>query len=376
MKVNADKLKISEVKEGIFQEFIRVTGVVQPQQIRFLDVVEGGVISNIYLETGEKVSPGDTILVLSNSDLQLSVLQQESAIYDQINNVRSSRLALEQNRLDLKQELENARYRKSVLTPQYERQKSLYKQKLISRQQWEQIREEYKYQQKQYELSYESFYRDSLESDNQLEQLDRSEQRMYRSLETVQSILDNLVIRAPAGGQLTTPELNEGQSLQPGERVGQVDGQSVFKIQARIDEIRLSEVKSGMKAEVEIAGKMFNLRVSKIYPVIEEGNFKVDLEFTEDLPDEIKRGQSLNMKLFLGSTDQSLLLARGAYYRITGGKWIYKISGNGEKAIKEFIETGRANPEYFEIKNGLSAGDRVITSDYDTFGDNRELIFN
>lgn len=373
LNVEKDKLTISTISEGSFQEFIQVSGTIQPIRTIFLDAIEGGVIQEVILESGINVEEGDTIAILTNSNLQLQVLQQESGLYDQINNVRNSRLNLEQNSLRIKEQLANAEYQLDLLRPQYERQKKLYEQNLISLQDFESVKENFEYETKRYDLNYESFIRDSLQTITQLQQLNSSEKRMIRSLEAVQSILDNLVITAPIDGQLTTVELQQGQSISPGERIGQVDILDNYKVRVGVDEFHLSRISTGLSGSFTFAGRSYSLIITKVYPVITNGQFQIDMEFTGEIPEGIRRGQTLRIRLELGDASTALLLPRGGFFQTTGGNWVYVLDETGSKAIRQPIRLGQQNPEFFEVLSGLSVGDQVVTSSYDTFGDNEIL---
>ncbi len=373
LNVDREKLTITTISEDSFQEFIQVTGNIQPINTIFLDAIEGGTVQRVILESGTNVQPGDTIVVLSNSNLQLQVLQQEAGLYDQINNVRNSRLNLEQNSLRIKEQLANAEYQLDVLRPQYERQKRLFEEDLISRQEYEATKENFEYEEKRYTLTHESFMKDSLQTINQLRQLDESEQRMWRSLNAVQEILNNLIITAPIDGQLTTIELQQGQSINRSERIGQVDMLDNFKVRVGIDEFHLSRITTGLKGSFEFAGQSYDLAITKVYPVIANGQFQVDMEFTNQTPSGIRRGQRVRIRLELGDTSTAVLLERGGFFNTSGGSWVYKLDADESRAVRTNIRLGQQNPEYFEVISGLSPGDKVIISSYDTFGDNEVL---
>lgn len=373
LNVDKDKLTIATISEDSFQEFIQVTGNIQPINTIFLDAIEGGVVQQVKLESGTMVSPGDTILILTNSNLQLSVLNQEASLYDQINNVRNSRLNLEQNSLRIKEQLANAEYQLDLLRPQFERTTTLYNQKVISKQDYEAVAENYEYEKKRYALTYESFVKDSIQTLNQLTQLNDSESRMYRSLNAVQGILDNLVITAPLEGQLTTIEMQPGQSINRSERIGQVDMLDNFKVRVGVDEFHLSRISTGLKGTFPFDGKEYQVEITKVYPVITDGQFQVDMEFVGEIPSGIRRGQRVRIRLELGDASNALLLERGGFFQTTGGSWVYKLDEDGTRAVRTNIRLGQQNPEYFEVIEGLSPGDKVIISSYDTFGDNEVL---
>jgi len=374
--VNIDQVLIHEVTEDTFQEFIEVSGTVQPMRSTILDAVEGGVVQEVFVESGEMVIMGDTLLTLANSNLQLSVLQQEAGIYDQINNVRNSRLNLEQNHLRLREELANAETQMALLEPRFRRDSSLYQNNLISEQEFEETRHNFRFQQRRFELNYESYQKDSLQMQTQLVQLNNSEERMWQSLEGVQQILNNLVVTAPIEGQLSTVELNQGQSVSQGERLGQIDQLDGFKIRVDIDEFYLSRVTAGLQGSFPFAGNRYDLIITRVFPVIQDGRFQVDMDFTGDIPEGIRRGQSVRVRLELGDATEAVLLARGGFYQQTGGNWIYRLDENGERAYRQPIRLGRGNTQFFEVLEGLNPGDKVITSGYDAFSNSEVLILN
>jgi len=372
--VDADRVFIQEIKEDSFQEFIDVSGTIQPIRSTMLDAIEGGVVQEVFRESGEMVETGDTILVLTNSSLQLSVLQQEAGLYDQINNVRNSRLNLEQNHLRLQEELASAETQLDLLRPRFERDSLLHSQGSISLQEFEETRQNFRFQQKRYRLNYESFRKDSIQIVNQMLQLDNSEERMWQSLEGVQQILENLVVTSPISGQLSIIELNQGQSISQGEQLGQIDQLDGFKVRAEIDEFYLSRVTAGLQGNFQFAGDRHNVEITRVFPVIREGQFEVDLDFTEAIPDGLRRGQTVRIRLELGDPATAVLLERGGFYQQTGGNWVYLLDENESRAYRQPIRLGRGNAQYFEVLEGLQPGDKVITSSYDTFGDAEVLV--
>lgn len=373
LNVERDRVTVSTVQEDSFQEFIQVTGTVQPIQTIYLDALEGGVVEQIFLESGTMVERGDTILMLSNSDLRLSVMQQTSSIYDQINQTRNSRLNIETNTLSLRERLANAENQLYITRSDYRRQETLYEKNLIADQTYLEAKENFQFQQKRYNLIYESFKQDSIRALQQLQQIDESLDRMWRSLEAVQRILDKLNVTAPIAGQLSTVELNPGQSISPGERIGQVDILDDYKVRVAIDEFHLSRISKGLEGSFNFAGQTHQLVISKVYPVVEDGQFEVDMEFVGEAPSSLRRGQTVRIRLELGESSKAVLLSRGGFYQGTGGNWVYKVSEDGTQAVRRNINLGRQNPEYFEVLSGLEPGDKVITSSYDTFGDNEVL---
>ena len=376
MTIDRNRVTISEASEDNFQEYLQVNGTIQPIQTSYLDAIEGGVVQNVILESGTMVEEGDTILTLTNSGLQLQVLQQTSGLYDQINNVRNSRLNLEQNTLSLQEQLANAKAQMEILRGRYEREKQLFEKDLISEEDFQNTKENYLFQKRRYELTYESFRKDSIQSINQLRQLDESEERMYKNLEAVQQILDNLTVTAPISGQLSTIELNQGQSITSGERLGQIDILDGYKVRLAIDEYYLSSIISGLKGTFTFNEQTHELEITKIYPAINNGQFEVDMEFTDQPPGNLRRGQTVRIRLELGDSIQAIQIPRGGFYQTTGGNWIFVIDEAENKAYKRNIRLGRQNPNHFEVQSGLAPGEKVIVSGYDAFGENEVLILN
>jgi HlyD family secretion protein len=374
VKIDSEKITIGTVKHGVFQDFIPVTGSVMPAETRYLDAIEGGIIQQIYKESGEIVKKGDPIIKLTNSALELNVLYQESTLYEQINHATTTRLSLDQNDLSQKASLAEINYQIDLLKPQYERYKQLFEKNLISRRQYEEVEEQYKYYLKRRELTYASYRQDSLNRSFQLKQLNASESRMHQSLDGVGRILENLEVRAPIDGQLATPELEPGQSIVVGQRLGQVDVLDKFKVRVRIDELYLPRTESGLRGSFKLAGEDYNLVITKIFPTITEGRFEVDMEFDGRQAEGIKRGQSLRIRLELGNSEAAILLPMGGFYKDSGGNWVYVLEKNGSKAVRRDIKLGRKNSEYFEVMEGLNEGDKVITSSYENFGNNEVLL--
>jgi HlyD family secretion protein len=374
VKVEANKISISTVKRGVFQEFIPQTGTVEPARTVYLDAIEGGSIKRIELESGAMVQPGDVILELSNLNRELNVLTQEANLNESINRVRQTRLQLTQNELMQQQQLAEIDNQLAKLKPRYQREKELFEKKLIARQVFEQTEADYKYNLKRREFTYTTYKNDSLARVRQLRQLDASERRMLTSLEGVGKILDNLVIRSPISGQLSTPRLEIGQAVSPSQRLGQVDIVGEYKVRAGIDEIYLPRISTGLKATTKFNNEQFDLKITYIYPDIINGRFNVDLEFDGPTAEGIKRGQSLRLRIQLGNSSEELLLPVGGFYKDTGGSWVYVIEEGTGKAVRRDVRLGRKNTEHFEVESGLEPGDRVITSSYDNFGDNEVLV--
>ena len=374
VKIDAEKITIGKVNYGVFQDFIPVTGNIQPIETRYLDAIEGGIIQSISKESGEILKKGDVILRLTNTALELSVLSQEASLYEQINRSATTRLSLNQNDLNQQAALAEIDYQIELLRPQFNRYKTLYEKNLISKREFEEVDEQYKFYLKRKELTYASYKQDSMARSYQLRQIDASERRMRQSLEGVGRILENLVIKAPIKGQLACPDLELGQSIVAGERIGQMDVLDSFKVRVRIDELYLPRTERGLLGSFPLADEDYGLVLTKIYPTITEGRFEVDMEFAGNQPEGIKRGPSVRIRLQLGNSAEALLLPVGGFYKDTGGNWVYVLEADGSQAVRRDIRLGRKNTEYFEVIDGLKDGDRVITSSYDHFGDNEVLL--
>lgn len=375
LNVEEEKITISTVAKGPFQEFIPVTGNVLPRTTIYLDAVEGGRVEKIFIEAGSMVKRGDKILQLGNTNLLLDIMFREAQFFEQSNNLRNTRLLMEQNRLNLRQRLVEQDYQLERLKRQFDRSSELFKKNLISQQEFEQTQSDYDYYRKQKELATESFRQDSLFREIQIQQLESSLKRMQDNLSVVKQKLDNLTIVAPIDGQLTSLNAeNIGESKNPGERLGQIDVLDGFKVRAGIDEHYLPRISRDLTGEFDFAGSTYQLITKKVFPEVRDGRFDVDLEFVGEQPRGIRRGQTLQIRLQLGDLSEAVLLARGGFYQKTGGQWVYVVDDDGTVASKRPIRLGRQNPQVFEVLEGLEPGERVVTSSYDTFGDIDKLI--
>lgn len=376
LKVEKDKITISTVQRGVFQEFIPQTGTVEPSRTVYLDAVEGGTIKRVVAESGAMLKEGDIILELSNLNRELSVLQQEASFNESINRARETRLNIMRNDLEQRQLLAAIDNQLAILGPQYDRQKQLFEKKLISKQDFERTEADYKYNVERRRITYEVYKADSIDRIRQLRETALSEHRMSKSLDGVSQILDNLVIRAPMNGQLTRPQLDVGQSIATGQRLGQVDVVGSYKVRVEIDELYLPRISEGLRATTTYAGRDYELVIQYVYPNVTNGRFPVDMIFTSETPQGIRRGLSLRLRIELGQSSEELLLPVGGFYKDTGGNWVYVLEGDGNRAVKRNVKLGRKNTEHFEILEGLQPGDRVITSSYENFGNNEVLVLN
>lgn len=374
LNVEADKITISTVSEGDFQEFIPVAGNVLPQTTYYLDAILGGNVQQKFVEEGAMLRKGDKILRLSNTDFQLSALQQESFAFQQINDARNTRLSIEQNSINLQTRLVDVNYSYLNNKQLFNRAKVMWEKKLISLQDYEQARDNYYHDKEQKKLAEENFQKDSVLKQSQLEQIGESIKRLQLNLGLIRENLDNLTVKAPISGQLTSLNAEIGQSKSPGSQLGQIDALDGFKVRADIDEYYIARVVKGLHATAEIDGKDYRLVVIKVFPEVKNGKFQVDMNFEGTVPSGIRRGQTLQIRLQLSERTKALLLPRGGFYQKTGGQWIFILNNSGTEAVKRTISLGRQNPDYFEVLNGLRPGDKVITSSYDNFGDVDKLI--
>jgi HlyD family secretion protein len=374
LNVETEKITIAAVTRGPFQEFIPVTGSVLPIKTIYIDAIEGGRVEKKFVDAGAFVKEDDKILQLANTNLLLDIMFREAQFFEQSNNLRNTRLLMEQSRLNLRQQLNDQEYQLQRLKRLNERAAELRAKNLISQQEFEQTRDEYEYRRKQKELAVESFKQDSLFRQIQVEQLESSLERMQANLDVTKQRLESMIIRAPVTGQLTSLNAEIGESKAPGQRLGQVDVLDGFKVRAGIDEHYLPRINLDQTGEFDFAGQTYTLITKKVFPEIRDGRFDVDLEFQGKEPEGIRRGQTLHIRLELGDLSEAILLSRGGFYQKTGGQWVYVLDGSGSYATKRSIKLGRYNPQAFEVLEGLEPGERVITSSYDSFGDIDKLI--
>jgi len=374
LNVRTDRITISTVERGPFQEYIPVMGNVLPIYQHYLDAAEGGRVEEIYLEAGTLVKKGDRILKLANTNLLLDIMWREAELFQQSNNLRNTRLSMEQYRLRLNQDLAEIDNQLQQQKRTYERYKELVKDDLISKHLYELAKDEYEYLIKKKDLIIESQKNDLEFRQSQIDALEASLKRMQDNLMIVKQKQDNLTIRAPVSGHLTALDAELGESKSQGQRLGQIDVLEGFKVRAAIDEHYIARVEKGRTGEFDFAGKSYQLIVKTIYPEVRDGRFEVDLEFVGQEPEDITRGQTLHIRLELGDISEAILLARGGFYQTTGGNWAYIVDEHGNLATKRRIKLGRQNPQVYEVLEGLEPGEKVITSSYENFGNMERLV--
>jgi HlyD family secretion protein len=374
LTIEADRVKISIVERGPFQEYIRVVGMVEPKNTTFLDAIEGGRVEEIFLEAGNMVRRGDPILRLSNTNLLLDIMYREAEFFEQSNNLRDTRLLLEQNRLRLNNDLADVDFRLQQADRRLKRYAALFEDRLIPEQDYQAARDEYAYALKRKELTAESIEKEISFRKEQIAQLEDSLERMRANLDIVKQKQENLTLKAPIAGLLTSLNAEIGQSKAPGERLGRIDEMGGFKVRALVDQHFIARVEVGKSGNFEQSGEEYTLTVSKIYPEIIDGKFVVDFDFKDSVPGDLRRGLSLYIKLEEGVVSEELLLPRGGFFNLTGGNWIYVVDPSEEYALKRPIRLGLQNPEYFTVLEGLEEGEKVLVNGYENYGEKDRLV--
>lgn len=374
IKVDVDKITIDEVTQGPFQEYIPVDGTVQPIKTVYIDAIEGGTVEQIFIEDGKMVKAGDAIMRLSNQQLHMDVIRNEGQLLDQQNNLRSSRMNMDQQSNKLRDELLKLDTDLKQAERTYKANQQLIKSKNISQNEFNKSEEDYFYLIGKRKLIVQNLKSDSTFRSSQEKQVDFSLDLINKNLAFLQSSLGNLSIKAPINGQLSALKAELGETKAKGENIAQIDDISDYKIRAKIGEYYTTKMFVGLKGQFMIDGKEYTLVVNKIFPEVKNGEFEADLLFEGDKPASIKRGQSLQIKLELGQSNKAKLLPRGSFYQETGGAWVYVVY-NGI-ATKRNIKIGRQNPLQYEVLEGLEPGDKVITSKYSGFNNADEIIIN
>ncbi|HEU0064872.1 MAG TPA: efflux RND transporter periplasmic adaptor subunit [Flavisolibacter sp.] len=376
LNVESDRIIISEVKNGIFQDVIAVNGVVLPISTIYLDAIEGGRVEDKLVEDGAIVKKGQPILRLSNTDLELSLVNQQTSVYNLITQMQIARNAAQQNtttKLNQMTDVDNLFKEAERL---YKLDKYLYEQKAIGLQEFKQAENNYNYQLEKKKLTQQILKQDSSSNEQQVSQALQSANGSQTALNVMRKKVGDLIVKAPIDGQLTSLDAEIGQNKKQGERLGQIDVLSGYKVRVDVDEHYISRVFIGLKGETSFAGKNYKLKINKVFTQVTNGRFQVDMQFVGDVPEGIRRGQTLQIRLALSDETQALLLPRGGFYQQTGGNWIFKLSNDGKTAYRQDVQLGRQNPDYYEVLSGLKPGDKVVTSSYETYGTMQELVLN
>ena len=375
LNVEKDKITVSAVATGPFEDFIAVTGVVQPLKTIRLDAIEGGYVTQKLVEGGNTVKQGEVLLKLENQSLKLSFLQSETEANRLVNDLQNTRQRIQIERFTLRKTLADVDAQISQAKDTYDRQEKLYKDKVVSEEDYLKAKRAYErlISQRTIEIETQKYQEENAKF--QIKQLEGTLQRTQRNVALWQQTLDNLVVKAPVSGQLSSIDVEVGSNINRGQNIGQIDDLNGFKMRVGVDEHYISRVFSGLKGSFEFNGKMHELEIKRVYPEVKSGRFEVDMVFPNGAPEGIKRGQSSPIQLELGKAAKATLLPVGGFFSDTGGNWVYVVDKSGKRAIKRPITLGRKNPEFYEVLDGLQPGEQVITSSYENFGDNEVLEF-
>lgn len=374
--ISRERITIATVRYGKFQEFLPINGSIVPIRTLYLDAIEGGRVEKRFLEAGSYVNQGDPILQLSNTSLLLDIMYREAELFQQSNNLRNTQLAMEQNRLALQSELLELDYQFKKIARVNARNRQLLEKNLISDREFDESNDEYDYLVNRRRLTMQSHVQDSIFRATQVDQLEASLIRMEENLALVKLNQENLLIRAPVSGHLTSLNAEIGESKVRGERLGQIDILDGFKAQIMVDEHYITRVRPGQRGGVTLGANRYELLIDKIYPEVINGQFQIDMTFIGPVPEDIRRGQTVRIRLALGDLTEATMIPRGGFFSKTGGQWVYVIGEDGAFATRRRIRLGRQNQDDYEILEGLEAGEQVITSSYDTFGNYDRIILN
>ena len=375
LRVDRETLMISEAQKGEFNDYIRISGRVQPMTTIQLSPQEGGIVQEILIEEGSEVKAGDAILILSNDNLDMQILNSEAELAEKENILRNTQIQMEQQKLDVNQSVLEYGIQVDRLKRAYEQQKSLYEEKLIAREDYLKAEEDYRLAQQKYELIRERSKQDSLYRGTQLDRMEESLDNMVLNMQMIRKRKSNLIVKAPIDGELGLLDVVLGQSITSGTKIGQINSVGTYKVEAQIDEHYIDRVVAGLEATFERQGEKYSTSIRKVYPEVRDGKFKADFKFEGEQPDNIRAGQTYYLNLQLGQPEEAVIIPRGSFYQKTGGKWVYVVNKEGTMAVKREIRLGRQNPQYYEVLEGLEPGEKVITSGYDTFGDSDVLMF-
>ena len=375
MRVDSATLTIVEVAEGEFNDYIRLSGQVQPMTTIQISPLEGGVVQKIIVEEGARVRAGERLLVLSNDNLDLQILNSEAELAEKENLLRNTLISMEQQKLSLRQEQLQLQTEVGQMKREFESLQQLYAEKLVAREEYLRAKENYNLASNRLQLVNERAYQDSLYRSVQVSQMQESLANMRLNMQMIRRRKENLTIKAPIDGELGLLDVVLGQSIAQGTKIGQINDVGNYKIEAQVDEHYIDRVMPGLEAEFERRDEQFRAVVRKVYPEVRNGKFRADLKFVGTQPDNIRIGQTYYLNLQLGEPEEAVLVPRGAFFQTTGGRWIYVVDADGEGATRREIRISRQNPQYYEVLEGLQLGERVITSGYEKFGDSERLKF-
>ncbi|MDH5303885.1 MAG: efflux RND transporter periplasmic adaptor subunit, partial [Gammaproteobacteria bacterium] len=375
LTVNAQRIVVSTATVGIFEDFVPLRGRLVPSSTVYLDAIEGGRVERVLVEDGAVVAAGEPIAILSNTNLQLEVLGREAAVTEQLNNLRTIELQLEQNRLSHKRNLVEIDYQIVRLNRAIERQRDLASRSLVSKSTIDELDDELTYYQNRRDVTLESQLTDARMQTQQLQQLRDAGEQLQAGLVFARENLDGLNVRAPVAGKLSGLNIEVGQSIAPGGRLGQIDDPEGYKLNVSIDEYYLGRVDIGQLAVAQHNGRDLDLAISKIYPQVNNGQFQVDMSFA-DAPVGLRRGQTLQLRLTLGDNSDAVLIPNGSFYQETGGNWVFVVSAEGTEAVKRSVRLGRRNTDFIEVLDGIEPGEKVVTSPYTSYAGLDRLSIN
>lgn len=374
MTIDATDITISDVTRGKFDDYVRLNGQVLPIQVVQISPEEGGIVREKVVEEGTRVRKGDVILRLSNSNLDLQILNAEAELAEKQNLLRNTQVAMQQDRLNNRTEQATLDTDCDRKRRAYEQNARLYKERLISKEVYLQSREDYKLARRKQSLISQRLKQDSLYRHVQMAQMEDNLDNMRKNVLLVRDRKNKLEVRSAIDGELGLLDVELGQNIAAGQNIGQINDLSDFKVQAQIDEHYIDRVRPGLSASFSRDGKIYRLRVRKVYPEVRNGTFRTDFVFVGERPAQMRSGQTYYVELALGKSQQATLIPRGTFFQTTGGNWIFVLDKSGRKAYRRNISIARQNPQYYEVTDGLEPGERVITSGYEAFKDNEVLV--
>ena len=374
MTIDATDITISDVTRGKFDDYVRLNGQVLPIQVVQISPEEGGIVREKVVEEGTRVRKGDVILRLSNSNLDLQILNAEAELAEKQNLLRNTQVAMQQDRLNNRTEQATLDTDCDRKRRAYEQNARLYKERLISKEVYLQSREDYKLARRKQSLISQRLKQDSLYRHVQMAQMEDNLDNMRKNVLLVRDRKNKLEVRSAIDGELGLLDVELGQNIAAGQNIGQINDLSDFKVQAQIDEHYIDRVRPGLSASFSRGGKTYRLRVRKVYPEVRNGTFRTDFVFVGERPAQMRSGQTFYVELALGKSQQATLIPRGTFFQTTGGNWIFVLDKSGRKAYRRNISIARQNPQYYEVTDGLEPGERVITSVYEAFKDNEVLV--
>jgi len=372
--LDASRVTIEEVQRDVFQDYITVNGNVEPSTTIYLDAVEGGRVEEILHEEGSELKKGDVILRLSNNTLLLEITNSEAQVFRTVNELRTARLQMDLQKLNYQQQIIELRKKVAQEQRLYENNLILIGEKHISQEEFEQSKESYFSSKQMLALLKENYRNDSIYRTIQISSLETSVNSMETSMKIIRQRLENLNVKAPVEGELATLNPEIGEVITYGTRIGTMNILDSYKLRALIDEHYIARVQTGLIGDCDFAGKVYQARISKVYPEVQNGQFAVDMVFTGEVPEHIRIGQTSRTRLQLGESKVGVILPKGGFYQTTGGQWVFVLDPSGEYAVKRDIVIGRQNPKYYEVLEGLEPGEKVIISRYDNFSEHDKLI--